>query len=65
MPTQTVAIDEVDLDTYEAGQFPLVGQPTSYFARLKLFNNRYTSMKLFGQMIYRPLLLLRFPVVVW
>lgn len=61
----TVAMNEVDLDTYQAGRFPLVGKPTSYWASLKLFNRRYTSLSVFGRMIYQPLLLFRFPVVVW
>jgi hypothetical protein len=62
---QTLAVDEVDLDTYRAGGFPLVGTPTSYVGKLKLFNRRYTSLRLFGKLIYRPLLLFRFPVVIW
>jgi hypothetical protein len=63
--SQTIAVDEIDLDTYNAGGFPLVGTPTSFISKMKLFNRRYTSIRMFGKLIYRPLLLFRFPVVLW
>lgn len=33
--------------------------------RLRMFNQRWTSIRVLGILIYRPLLFLRFPVVVW
>ncbi|KAH9949168.1 major facilitator superfamily domain-containing protein [Amylocystis lapponica] len=41
----------------------LVGVPTSFVKRLAIFNRRYQSNKMFLRMMYRPLMLLQFPIV--
>ncbi|KDQ56157.1 hypothetical protein JAAARDRAFT_79586 [Jaapia argillacea MUCL 33604] len=43
----------------------LVGIPKTYLQRLSFFDTRYTDTKTIFTMMYRPLLLLRFPVVFW
>ncbi|KAK4701288.1 hypothetical protein P7C70_g4946, partial [Phenoliferia sp. Uapishka_3] len=43
----------------------LQGTPSTILQRLLFFNKRYTSLKTSLTMVYRPLLLLRFPVVFW
>ncbi|GBE86769.1 hypothetical protein SCP_1000110 [Sparassis crispa] len=43
----------------------LVGTPTTFLQKLAMFNKRYASNSMLLTMIYRPLLLLRFPVVFW
>lgn len=43
----------------------LYGTPYTWPQRLRLFRRRWLSYKTMFTMMYRPLLLLRFPVVVW
>ncbi|KAH7884237.1 major facilitator superfamily domain-containing protein [Phlebopus sp. FC_14] len=43
----------------------LVGTPKSFLQRLALFNGRYASNKMLFTMAYRPVVLLRFPVIFW
>lgn len=55
----------LNLSVYKSGRIPLEGTPTPYVKRLRMFHDRWTSNKVLGILIYRPLLLFRFPVVVW
>jgi hypothetical protein len=43
----------------------LTGIPKTYLQRLALFGGRYASNKLLLTMTYRPVILLRFPVIFW
>ncbi|KAG1843335.1 major facilitator superfamily domain-containing protein [Suillus subalutaceus] len=43
----------------------LTGIPKTYSQRLALFGGRYASNKLLLTMTYRPVILLRFPVIFW
>jgi len=43
----------------------LEGTPHGFLRRLAMFNKRYTTLSTLGVMIYRPFLLMRFPVIVW
>lgn len=43
----------------------LVGTPKTTLQRLKLFDGRYASNKMLFTMAYRPVVLLRFPVIFW
>ncbi|KAG2125510.1 major facilitator superfamily domain-containing protein [Suillus clintonianus] len=43
----------------------LTGIPKTYAQRLALFGGRYASNKLLFTMTYRPIILLRFPVIFW
>lgn len=43
----------------------LVGTPKTISQRLKLFDDRYASNKMLFTMAYRPVVLLRFPVIFW
>ncbi|KAL7420325.1 hypothetical protein Q5752_005294 [Cryptotrichosporon argae] len=62
--TDTVP-DELDLETHCSGGFPLVGTPKSYAARIALFNHRFASNRELLNQAWRPILLLRFPILVW
>ena len=44
---------------------PLTGTPHTFTQKLRMLNHRYTSYKTLFTMMYRPILLLRFPVVAW
>jgi hypothetical protein len=46
-------------------QSELRGSEYTWVQKLACFNQRYTTLPVFFKMIYRPLLLLRFPVVLW
>ncbi|CCM06822.1 uncharacterized protein FIBRA_09125 [Fibroporia radiculosa] len=43
----------------------LVGVPRSFVSRLAVFNRRFYDNKMLVRMMYRPLLLLRFPIIFW
>jgi hypothetical protein len=43
----------------------LEGVEYSFVQKLRMFDQRYTSTRIFFQMMYRPFFHLRFPVVVW
>jgi hypothetical protein len=43
----------------------LTGVPKTYLQRFALFGGRYASNKLLFTMTYRPVILLRFPVIFW
>ncbi|KAI0915373.1 hypothetical protein AcV5_003864 [Taiwanofungus camphoratus] len=53
------------LDVSSDAKIELVGTPTSFRRRLAVFNKRYASNATLVMMAYRPVLLLRFPVVFW
>ncbi|KAI0919378.1 hypothetical protein AcV7_006131 [Taiwanofungus camphoratus] len=53
------------LDVSSDAKIELVGTPTSFRQRLAVFNKRYASNATLVKMTYRPVLLLRFPVVFW
>ncbi|KAH7913793.1 major facilitator superfamily domain-containing protein [Hygrophoropsis aurantiaca] len=58
--------DEKDSSTTVQGiSGHLIGTPTTFIQRLAIFNNRYASNKMLLTMAYRPVVLLRFPVVFW
>ncbi|KAL1404973.1 hypothetical protein Q8F55_008586 [Vanrija albida] len=43
----------------------LVGTPYGFVRRMAMFNDRWTTMRVFFIQMYRPLLFLRYPVVFW
>lgn len=57
-PTHVVAADESDAQQ-------LTGTPRTYMQRLAFFNKQFHPLSHLLVMIYRPLLLLRFPVIFW
>ncbi|KAH7884843.1 major facilitator superfamily domain-containing protein [Phlebopus sp. FC_14] len=48
-----------------SGSAALIGTPKSFMQRLQFFNRRYASNEMLFTMAYRPILLLRFPVIFW
>lgn len=57
-PAEVVSVEE-------NAPHSLTGTPHTYAERLLFFNKRYTPPSLLWTMMYRPILLLRFPVVFW
>lgn len=63
---KTVEVEEKWNEHINIPVYPhLEGRPYTWLERLRLFRRRWLSYKTMFTMMYRPLLLLRFPVVFW
>lgn len=65
-----IGTEKYDRESRESTSTPassgdLTGIPKTYLQRLALFGGRYASNKLLLTMTYRPVILLRFPVIFW
>ncbi|EGO24214.1 hypothetical protein SERLADRAFT_437830 [Serpula lacrymans var. lacrymans S7.9] len=66
--TGSMGVDEDKRDLSSGGRetpTELSGTPKTFVERLAIFNQRYATNKMLVVMIYRPLIMLRFPVVFW
>lgn len=57
--------DQESTSSTPVSSWDLTGVPKTYLQRLALFGGRYASNKLLFTMTYRPVILLRFPVIFW
>jgi hypothetical protein len=57
--------NNIAVNTYAAASHHLIGEPTPFTERLKFWNRRDADLALLFRMAWRPLVLLRFPPVLW
>lgn len=52
-------------DVTASDERQLTGTPYGFVRRMAMFNEKWTTMKVFYTQMYRPILFLRYPVVFW